>query len=433
MKKIFTHCSMVASLLAGAALASTAHATTDPFYTYTGNTPLSSIPLGTVVNQRTVTYDLAGFPTKLTAVQLLYRTNNAQNQAVVNVTTILKSPTNSGKAISYQSFYDSLNPADEPSQVIAGNKGFPNFTIGNSVATAESVVIAGMMSAGYTVIVPDSEGQTADFAAGPEYGMTTLDSIRAALNTPASGLTPLSKVAMAGYSGGAIATNWAAQLAPTYAPDVNQQLVGATYGGVLVDPIHNLNYVNGSVVWGGVAAMALVGLARSYNIDMTPYLSSTGQAVANDIQNQGIAYILTKYATLKWATLLKPQYANDIYSIPALVYAANKADAGLVGSPTTPIQIVQGTVGLADGNFNLQPGDGVMLSNDVRTLAKQFCTSGTSVQYIESPTDHFSTVPVWVAALLPWINARFTGTPAPSNCALVKWLPSNSLAAQTVH
>ncbi|WP_206685525.1 lipase family protein, partial [Escherichia coli] len=53
------------------------------------------------------------------------------------------------------------------------------------------------------------------FAAGPEYGMTTLDSIRAALNTPSTGLNPSSKVAMIGYSGGAIATNWAAQLAPS--------------------------------------------------------------------------------------------------------------------------------------------------------------------------------------------------------------------------
>ena len=49
---------------------------------------------------------------------------------------------------------------------------------------------------------------------------------------------------MLGYSGGAIATEWAAELAPTYAPDaldVNARLIGAVIGGVLVDPAHNLH------------------------------------------------------------------------------------------------------------------------------------------------------------------------------------------------
>ena len=38
---------------------------------------------------------------------------------------------------------------------------------------------------------------------------------------------------MLGYSGGAIATEWAAELAPSYAPEVNERLIGAAIGGVL--------------------------------------------------------------------------------------------------------------------------------------------------------------------------------------------------------
>jgi len=263
--------------------------------------------------------------------------------------------------------------------------------------------------------------------------MTTLDSIRAAVNIPATGLSATSKVAMIGYSGGAIATNWAAQLAPTYAPDVNRQLVGASYGGLLVDPIHNLNYVNGSVAWGGVAPMALIGLARAYNINMTPYLSSYGQQVVNDIQHQGIAYILSHYATLQWSKLLLPQYANDINSIPAVVNAANQVNAGLYGNPTIPIQVVQGTVGLADGNFSPEPGDGVMMAKDVRALLKKFCAGGTTVQYGEVPTEHLTATAAWASLMLSWVNDRFAGKPAPNNCWLTNMLPSNSLAAQTVH
>ncbi|MGS0896114.1 lipase family protein [Burkholderia stagnalis] len=406
----------------------------DPFYTYTGSTPLASISPGTVLGTRNVTYHVAGISTAVTAQQLLYRTNNALGQPVVNVTSVIRSPVSNGRAISYQSAYDSLNPYDEPSQVIAGDRDVTKIiNIGTLLYNAESVPLSTLLLLGYNIIVPDTEGQTADFAAGPEYGMTTLDSIRAALNTPSTGLNPSSKVAMIGYSGGAIATNWAAQLAPSYAPDVNKQLVGAAEGGVLVDPAHNLRYVDGSIVWGGVAAAALAGLARGYNFDLTPYLSDTGVAVFKDIQNQSLAYILPKYTGLHWATLFKPQYANDINSIPVYVTYANKVNAGLAASPTIPMFIGQGTAGVLDGTFSSQVGDGVMLAYDVRALAQKFCRSGVPVVYSEYPLEHAGSIVPWVAGMLPWLYDRFGGKTAPSNCVLTALLPSNSLAPETLH
>ena len=407
---------------------------TDPFYTYTGATPLKSIAPGTVLNTRTVTYHVAGMPTALTAQQLLYRTSDAQNRPVVNVTSVIRSPVSNGRAISYQSAYDSLNPYDEPSQVIAGDRDVTKIiNVGTLLYSAESIPLSTLLLLGYNVIVPDTEGQTADFAAGPEYGMTTLDSIRAALNTPSTGLAPTSKVAMIGYSGGAIATNWAAQLAPSYAPDINKQLVGAAEGGVLVDPAHNLRYVDGSIVWGGVAAAALAGLSRGFGFDLTPYLSDSGVAVFNDIQNQSLAYILPKYTGLHWATLFKPRYANDINSIPAYVTYANKVNAGLAASPTIPMYIGQGTAGVLDGTFGSQVGDGVMLAYDVRALAQKFCASGVPVVYTEYPLEHAGAIAPWVAGMLPWLYDRFGGKAAPSNCALTALLPSNSLAPETLH
>ena len=84
--------------------------------------------------------------------------------------------------VSYQSFYDSLSPEDDPSYAISGG-----VTLGGAIPTAESGLIAPALLAGETVVVPDTEGETADFSAGPEYGMNTLDSLRAALRSPASG------------------------------------------------------------------------------------------------------------------------------------------------------------------------------------------------------------------------------------------------------
>ena len=61
---------------------------------------------------------------------------------------------------------------------------------------------------------------------------------------------------MLGYSGGAIATEWAAELASTYAPDVNARMIGAAMGGVLVDPAHNLHYIENTYFWAGVMSLA---------------------------------------------------------------------------------------------------------------------------------------------------------------------------------
>ncbi|AXI04719.1 triacylglycerol lipase [Aquirhabdus parva] len=449
---------MLASLVLSASGVTCAHAATitDPFYSYTDSKPLVSIPLGTVLKQRTVTYHLVGVPTAATAVQLLYRTNNAQRQPVVNVTSIILPAKSNGKAISYQSAYDSLNPKDSPSQVIAGDKDITKLiNLGPIVYSGESIPLAALAALGYTIIVPDTQGVTADFAAGPEYGMTTLDSIRAVLNFDAStvgissgtkiGLTASSKVAMIGYSGGAIGTGWAAQLAPTYAPEVNKQLVGAAFGGYLIDPIHNLDYVDGSILWGAVAPAALVGLSRAYDLDLTPYLNDKGLAVAKDIQDQSLAYILPRYLGLKFSSILKPEYATawSNYlktgtidsSFKTIIDAANTVNAGSYGSPTIPIYYTQGSVGVLNGTFKPNAGDGVMLAEDARTLVRQFCKDGTKIQYTEVPFEHAATAGVWAVGMLPWLYDRFEGKKAPpSNCKYMNsllgslLLPGRSLA-----
>jgi hypothetical protein len=42
---------------------------------------------------------------------------------------------------------------------------------------------------------------------------------------------------------------------------------------VPADPVHNLHYIDGSLLWAAVIPMSLIGLARGYHVDVTPYLS----------------------------------------------------------------------------------------------------------------------------------------------------------------
>jgi hypothetical protein len=401
---------------------------TDPFYAYGGPTPLAHIPPGTVLKTRTVAYHVLGLALPVTVVQLLYRSTGMIGQPTVNVTSVIEPPLRFGapKVLSYQSFYDSLSPDDEPSYQIAGG-----VTLGGLIPDVESVLIAPALLAGYTVVVPDSEGESADFAAGPEYGYNTLDSLRAALHSPATQLAGTRQIGLAGYSGGAIATEWASELAPTYAPDVNHLLVGATYGGVLVDPAHNLPYVSGSSLWAGVMPMALIGISRAFHIDLTPYLSPYGLQVFDQMQSASIIQgLFGGYSGLTFAQLTQPQY-QDPDSIPVFVQVANQLIMGTGGTPTTPIQIDQGADGSLDGTANDQPGigagDGVMIAGDVRTLAREYCSRGVTVQYNEYDSlDHILTAVAWLGEAYTWLQGRFAGQAAPSDCATIA--PGNSLA-----
>jgi secretory lipase len=425
-----TAAALTAAGLAGAP-ASLARAAAAPargsFYAYTGSRPLAQIAPGTVLKTRTLSYHVAGVALPVQVVQLLYRSAGALGQPTANVTSVLEPPVPSftPRAVSYQSFYDSLNPADEPSVQIAGD-----VTLGGLITDAESVVIAPLLLQGDTVIVPDTEGQTADFSSSPEYGVNTLNSIRAATNSPLTGVTKATPVGLFGYSGGAIATDWAAQMAPSYAPDVNRQLVGAAEGGVLVDPAHNLTYVDGSSIWAGIIPMAVIGIARGFHLDITPYLNSYGRQLFSSLQKASITNVLGQYPGLTFAQLVKPQYANPA-SIPILVKVENELNAGRLGSPTVPMFIGQGADGTLEGTPGnkpgIGPGDGVMVAGDVRTLARDFCASGTAVDYTQyDALSHISTFPVWTPAALAWLGGMFAGGQAPNDCAQIA--PGNSLA-----
>ena len=377
-------------------------------------------------------YHVAGIPLGLTATQLLYRSTGQLGQPTVNVTSVIKplSGFTPARAISYQSFYDSLNPADSPSYAIAGGN-----SPGGSINDAESTFFVPFLTQGYSVIISDTEGEPADFSAGPEYGMNTLDSIRAATHSLLTGLNHKTKIGMLGYSGGAIGTNWAAALAPAYAPDVNPQLVGAAEGGVLVDPIHNLHYIDGSTVWAGVMVMSVIGLGRAFHVDLRPYLNSKGVSLYDKLQNASITSVLGAYPGLTWASLAKPAYQKP-EDIPVFVRIANQLNLGTAGRPTTPMFIGQGANGALEGTPGNKPGigagDGVMVAGDVRTLARGYCQAGVKVQYQQYDlTSHVTTVPLWLPAATAWLEARFGSQAAPQNCSSIA--PGNSLAPIPQH
>jgi Secretory lipase len=394
----------------------------DPFYTYSGSTPLERLAPGAVLATRDVPYHILGVPTPLKTTQLLYRSTSQTGKATANVTSVIQPlhQADTTKILSYQSAYDSLNRSDQPSYAINGG-----LTFGGLVPTVELAVFGSFLARGFTVIVPDTEGQRADFAAGPEYGMNTLDSIRAAFNASEVETADNADVALLGYSGGAIASEWAAELAPTYTPDVNGRLIGAAIGGVLVHPAHNLHYVEGTFIWAGVMPMALIGIARAFEVDFTPYLTPRGIELYRSMQDASIVQVLGQrpYWRLKWTDIVIPEYPTP-ESLPLFVEVANKLIMGAGGTPTIPLFIGQGANGIPEGTPGDKPGigrgDGVMIAGDVRTLAREYCARGTVVYYDQYDLlSHTSAVGVWLMQAIDWINDRFAGAPAPNNCSSI--------------
>jgi hypothetical protein len=400
-----------AATVTAAAAATPPLPSTDPFYTYAGTTPLAQVAPGAVLKTRTIQLTVSGNATAFGAEQVLYRTTGQQGQPTVTVTTIIRPllAVLGTKIVAYQTAYDGLGSECDPSYTLAGGDS------GYSTAQEEATIIEGYLAAGFTVAVSDYEGTNLEWAAGQESGYGTLDGIRAAENAlGAPGSTP---VAMVGYSGGAIATEWASELAPHYAPDLN--LIGVAEGGIPVDFAHNLGYVNGSPSWSGVIPAVLVALSRAFGFNLDTYLSAYGKTVTTAVAGECINNFLGAYPGLTVQQLMKPQY-QDILAVPAFATVINKLIMGTApGHPTGPLLMA---VGNQDGT-----GDGVMIAADDEALAHQYCQDGVPVTFTQyGGLDHGTAALPFEASALVFVEARFAGLPAVNGCGLIG--AGNSLA-----
>ena len=112
----------------------------DPFFTYSGSTPLEQVPPGTVLATRRIPYHILGFPTPLKTTQLLYRSTSQTGKPAVNVTSVIQPlhQPDTTRILSYQSAYDSLNRNDQPSYAINGGLTFGGLVPSVELAVSDS-------------------------------------------------------------------------------------------------------------------------------------------------------------------------------------------------------------------------------------------------------------------------------------------------------
>jgi hypothetical protein len=230
-------------------------------------------------------------------------------------------------------------------------------------------------------------------------------------------VTPATEVGMYGYSGGSIAADWAAELAPRYAAAIN--LVGVAMGGIPVDLAHNLRYVNGSASWSDVMPASMIGITRSFHINFGHYLSPYGKKIVAAESHECIGQFDGAYPNLTIKQILKPQYAN-VYRVPIFRRTLNKLIMGSApGHPAEPMLMVAGNV---DGT-----GDGVMVEQDEQQLAYEYCHQGIAVDFEQlMKLNHDAAGAAFFPQGIAYLTERFLDLPPVNTCSTVT--KGNSLA-----
>lgn len=206
-----------------------------------------------------------------------------------------------------------------------------------------------------------------------EEGHAVLDGARAALKY---GKLPAdSPVGFWGYSQGGGATASAAEMASTYAPDLN---VKATYAGAPpANLVKVLKQVDGSSI-AGVIGYTVNGLVARYPA-LGPIIdeeaNSDGKKILNDLSTQCIGDTALSYAfrnTNEWTTSKKSLYEVSVNS-PEILAAL---DDQLIGklTPNAPV--------LVDTGIN----DDIIPNGQVNEMANSWKAKGADVTVINDGT-----------------------------------------------
>jgi hypothetical protein len=357
---------------------------------------------GQILQSQPVTIEAVGFSTPYQAWQIQYVSENTSGAPQADIATVVKPASSSGqpKLLSYQPAIDSDSSTCQPSYVLTQPPSVDGI---ESLGGLESfAAVATGVSLGYTVVIPDFEGPDNAWTAGIEEGHGTLDGIRAAENFAPLGLTgATTPVGMMGYSGGSQASEFAAEEAPTYAPELN--IVGAAIGGLPVNIADIAAKADGGL-FAGVYFAAAVGLARAYpQIDIDSLLNPAGEQMKQAISGMCIAQFVPTYTFQRIERYTVG--GVDPLTLPAVQQVAAADAMGVVGVPRIPMQIYMAS------------NDELVDTPDVTALVAHDCAAGEKIQYLRFPlAEHITAEVEGLPGAIAYIQARFAGQQPPTTC-----------------
>jgi alpha-beta hydrolase superfamily lysophospholipase len=363
---------------------------------------------GTVLRSRDVELAFLGLiPQRITATQLMYRTTDMHGNPEAAATTVIvpaeRAPKVVTPVVSYQCAIDAVTSRCFPSYALRRRAVAPG-----AVAQFEFLLIAAAVAEGWAVSVPDHEGRHGMWGAPYEPGYHVLDGLRAALNTERLELSPSAPIGLWGYSGGGLASAWAAEMSGSYAPDLN--VVGAVLGSPVGDLGHTFRRLNGTYM-SGLPALVVAALA-----DIYPELNKIIQEHATE-EGKKLLQRLHHMTTAEAVIRMVKKDMDDMVDVPLEqildspevqhVFADIKLGAAV---PTPPVLIVQAV------------HDQLISVEDIDELAETYQSGGASVTYHRDMfSEHLLLHPMSAPMTLRWLTDRFNGKPLSEHMIRSKW------------
>jgi hypothetical protein len=380
--------------------------TDDPFYRPPSG--FQHAEPGTVLRSRDVELAFLGLiPQPVSAIQLLYRTMDMNGQPEACVTTVIvpaeRAPGQTCPLLSYQCAIDAM-----------ASRCFPSYALRRrakalgSIAQLELFLIAAAVAEGWAVSVPDHEGLLGMWGAPYEPGYRTLDGIRAARNSDRVALSPSAPIGLWGYSGGGLASAWAAEMCADYAPELD--IVGAVLGSPVGDLGHTFRRLNGRF-FAGLPAMVVAALAHVYpDLDrvIKEHTNDEGRALL-----EGLETMTTVGAVLRMAGKNMGDYLDepleDILSSPEVSHVFDSIKLGFA-TPAPPVLIVQAVY------------DYLIDVHDIDTLADAYSAGGADVSYHRDAfNEHMLLHPLSAPMALRWLTDRFARRPLKDHLIRTAW------------
>jgi hypothetical protein len=360
----------------------------DPFYRPPAG--FESTAPGTVLASRPVTVKGLGLPVPADAQQFLVRSTDAKGgpTAVVGTLMVPQAPYPFGDRplVSYQPATDSLGDQCNPSYKLRAGTEY------------ELPLMAQALQNGWAVVVTDYQGPQNAFGAGLMAGHAVLDGIRAAVALPGTGLGgPKTAVGMWGYSGGGLATSWAAQLHPGYAPELN--IAGVASGGTPADFEAAVGRIDGSIA-SGLVLLASTGLTRAYP-EMLGLLNDAGREMMRRIGDMcvGEAVSAFPFRRLNEFTTSKEPLAEPVAEAVLEINHLGRL------TPRAPVFLYHSV------------WDELIPFSSARTLQADWCRTGGRVTfYADASSEHSGLAVTGAPLAVNYLGSRFAGVDVPSTC-----------------
>jgi hypothetical protein len=250
-------------------------------------------------------------------------------------------------------------------------------------------------------VAPDYEGPDSQFLGERMSAHGVLDGLRAARAFKPAGISKGARVALWGYSGGSLASAWAAQLQPTIAPEMT--LHGVVLGGVPADLMTTLKAFDGGP-GGGAVPMAIAGVDRSYpDANILQYLSAAGRQTVEESAHDCIADGIMRHPFWNSADYEAYPGAVDHPELKSFLASISPATESTV--PAAPVYM-----------YTSQTDEFAPVAPALK-LAARYCAAGVAVKQVtDPPGEHIEETVVGAPGALQYLADRFTGKAPPSTC-----------------